>query len=445
MRASKIRTSFIPAFFFLLLMITSFAGTSQAQTISPPPTAAGYPFWKSFDPGKITRGNDGAVWFAGSNGMLGRLSLTGSLKTFTVEPLNSPNGEGAIQGIYWGPDNNVWYGTFSGIVGKLNPTTGAVTRFQLPERVVFDITRGPDGNMWATVGASVYRISTAGAFTAFSLGGRDSGAMLRPGPDGNMWIMETFGRRIYHMNTAGRILNVFSLTDPHVPTCGLTCAGITAGPDGNMWFTQNDSFPQIGRITMSGQITYFPLPGKGATDIAWVHDGNIWFSDPDDRLIARISPATGVITYFEPVGQDHFFSVLRAISSASDGNLYFTGIKPDPATGDAPGVGKIPLSLPEHAIGTNIYPTHARSFSGSVAGFSDFETINGSFFNATIHWGDGTSSKGTVTRVLTGNPSEFQVHGSHTYAKKGKFTVTINVSEPGDQYSFRMQAVASVQ
>jgi hypothetical protein len=132
MRTCNRRTSFIPALF--LLIITSFAGTSQAQTISPPPTAAGYPFWKTnFDPGKITRGNDGAVWFAGNNGILGRLSLTGSLKNFTVEPLNSQNGEGAILGIYWGPDNNVWYGTFSGIVGKLNPTTGTVTRFQLPE------------------------------------------------------------------------------------------------------------------------------------------------------------------------------------------------------------------------------------------------------------------------------------------------------------------------
>jgi hypothetical protein len=47
--------------------------------------------------------------------------------------------------------------------------------------------------------------------------------------------------------------------------------------------------------------------------------------------------------------------------------------------------------------------------------------------------------------VFTGNPNEFKVHGTHTYAKKGKFTVTINVSEPGDQYSVSMQAVASVQ
>src|ERR1051326_2821174 len=267
--------------------------------------------------------------------------------------------------------------------------------------------------------------------------------MLRPGPDGNMWIMETFGRRIFHMNASGQLLNVFTLTDPHSPSCGPTCAGITAGPDGNMWFTQNEQFPQIGRITMSGQITYFPIQGTGAGDIAWVHDGGIWFADPRGRHIDRISPATGVITYFEPVGQDQF-AVLSELSSASDGDLFFTGRTSD-ATGLNPVVGKVPLWLPQHAVGINMYPTHGTFFSGSVGGFSDFETINGSFFNATIHWGDGTSSKGTVTRVLSGNPNEFQVRGSHTYAKKGKFTVTINVNEPGNQYSFSMHAVASVQ
>jgi streptogramin lyase len=442
MRA-RLRPSFLLTLFFLF--ITSFAGILQAQTISPAPTAAGYPFWQSFDPGKITRGNDGAVWFVGNFGKIGRLSLTGSLKTFTVEPPNATDGSDALMGVYWGPDNHVWYGTFTGIVGKLDPATGAVTRFQMPEAPVFDITRGPDGNMWATIGASVYKISTSGAFTAFSLGGRDTGSMLRPGPDGNMWIMETFGRRIFHMNTAGTILNIVSLVDPKVPVCGLTCAGITAGPDGNMWFTQSEQFPQVGRITMSGQITYFTFAGTGAMDIAWVHDGNIWFSDPEARHINRINPSTGVITYFEPIGQDQS-SVLRAISSASDGNLFFTGDKFNPVTfGTTPGVGKIPLNVPEGTVGINIYPTHGKLFSGSVAQFSDFETINGTFFKATIHWGDGSSSTGTVTRVLNGNPSEFKVHGSHTYAHKGQFTMTISINEPGDQYKFSMMAVASVQ
>jgi len=64
MPTSKLRVSLIVTLFFL------FAAIAQAQTISPPPTAAGYPFWKTFDAGKITRGNDGAVWFAGNRGMI---------------------------------------------------------------------------------------------------------------------------------------------------------------------------------------------------------------------------------------------------------------------------------------------------------------------------------------------------------------------------------------
>ena len=92
MRASKIRTSFTAILFSLFL--TSFAVTGQAQTISPPPTAAGYPYWKTFDAEKITRGNDGAVWFAGNRGQIGRLSLTGALKNFTVEPPEQPERRG---------------------------------------------------------------------------------------------------------------------------------------------------------------------------------------------------------------------------------------------------------------------------------------------------------------------------------------------------------------
>ena len=443
MRASFPRSYFLAA--LSLVFFAGFAAISQAQSISPAPTAAGFPFWSTnFDSHKITRGNDGAVWFAGQSGLIGRLSLTGSLKTFRVEPQDDPNGGAGLWAIYWGVDNNVWFGTFSGVVGKLNPSTGAVTRFPLPEQPVSDITRGPDGNMWAVAGVSVYRIAPTGVFTKFVINGHDSGSMLRPGPDGNMWIMETFGHRIFRMNTAGLVLNVFTLTDPHQPACGPTCAAITAGPDGNMWFTQNEQFPQIGRITMSGQITYFPTQGTGAGDIAWVHDGGIWFADPQANRINRMNPQTGVITYFEPIGPASPFSMLDCISSASDGELYFTGIADLPG-GIHQGVGKIPLWIPENTVGINIYPTHGTLFSGNVAGFSDFETINGSFFNATIHWGDGTSSKGSVSRVLNGSPSEFKVHGSHTYASKGKFTVTVSVVEPGDQYKFSMTAVASVQ
>ena len=44
-------------------------------------------------------------------------------------------------------------------------------------------------------------------------------------------------------------------------------------------------------------------------------------------------------------------------------------------------------------------------------------------FTATINWGDGTTTAGTIT----GSNGSFQVLGTHTYATPGNFTVTTNI------------------
>ena len=46
-------------------------------------------------------------------------------------------------------------------------------------------------------------------------------------------------------------------------------------------------------------------------------------------------------------------------------------------------------------------------------------------FVATINWGDGTTSTGSITESGT----TYKVKGSHTYAKNGSYTVTTTVVE----------------
>lgn len=82
--------------------------------------------------------------------------------------------------------------------------------------------------------------------------------------------------------------------------------GLTAGPDGAVWFTDGG---QIGRITTSGQASYFAIPdyysggfplSVTADFIAAGSDGNLWFTasdSDDDPLIGRITPG-GSITFF---------------------------------------------------------------------------------------------------------------------------------------------------
>jgi streptogramin lyase len=55
-------------------------------------------------------------------------------------------------------------------------------------------------------------------------------------------------------------------------------AEITGGPDGNLWFIENYC-RKIGRITMSGVITEFPIPFSPAAYPNGITstDGNLWF------------------------------------------------------------------------------------------------------------------------------------------------------------------------
>jgi hypothetical protein len=78
------------------------------------------------------------------------------------------------------------------------------------------------------------------------------------------------------------------------------------------------------------------------------------------------------------------------------------------------------------AAGNSISATEGASFSGVVASFKDPDTSGkASDYSASINWGDGTTSSGTIT----GSPSKFTVSGSHTYAEEGSFTATVTITD----------------
>jgi hypothetical protein len=83
-----------------------------------------------------------------------------------------------------------------------------------------------------------------------------------------------------------------------------------------------------------------------------------------------------------------------------------------------------------------------QQFTGAVATFTDADP-NGiaSDYAATIDWGDGTQSTGTVTSAASGG---FRVSGSHTYVNPGNPTVTVTISDtPSDRTSAQTDAVVS--
>jgi PKD repeat protein len=67
--------------------------------------------------------------------------------------------------------------------------------------------------------------------------------------------------------------------------------------------------------------------------------------------------------------------------------------------------------------------------SAAVATFTDANpNATASDFTATINWGDGTSTTGTV---VAQNGGGFAVDGTHTYADEGKYTVTTSIKDVG--------------
>ena len=86
-------------------------------------------------------------------------------------------------------------------------------------------------------------------------------------------------------------------------------------------------------------------------------------------------------------------------------------------------VADAPLTL---ACGTPAVSLQA--FSGTVASLHDGDPAAPlSDFTATVDWGDGSSSSGTVS----GSSGDYLVAGSHTYASTGYFPVKVHVDDVG--------------
>jgi virginiamycin B lyase len=235
----------------------------------------------------ITAGPDGALWFTvGTNpAHIGRITTGGD-----VTLLDDPGGS-YPHGITTGPDGALWYAESNGSVGRIT-TSGHVRHFQVSssDASLEGIVTGPDGALWVTqnvvnnsrLSNQVIRVTTRGKVKSYTVGTGPFSICV--GPDGALWFAEEGSQAIGRLTTRGAYTD-YSLNDRYARP-----VGIAAGPDGALWFTDAGGPTAIGRMTMSGKIKRFQIPGDPSVEqITPGPDAAMWFTAPGPPLVGRIT------------------------------------------------------------------------------------------------------------------------------------------------------------
>jgi virginiamycin B lyase len=233
----------------------------------------------------ITRGPDGDPWLLtageidiGPGGALTHFGLNLEVRPGSVSFGRSPPAAvTAADGALWVIENRgettvgAWKTDGSPILGlgydlsDIDPATSGGA----------GITTGPDGALWVTTFANIWRLTTDGqSATEFPLAPGIAPHAITAGPDGALWF--TALGKIGRISTSGKIRYFTVPSQPNaIP------GGITAGPDGALWFTEG-SAKKLGRISTAGQFTEYPitpLPNGAAGAITVGADQALWFTD----------------------------------------------------------------------------------------------------------------------------------------------------------------------
>ncbi|MFN8515380.1 MAG: hypothetical protein U0232_32630, partial [Thermomicrobiales bacterium] len=228
-------------------------------------------------PGSITAGPDGALWFTeGAGNRIGRITTGG---TITEYPIPTPT-SGPEQ-IVAGPDGALWFiESTARRIAKIT-TAGAFTEFPAIEAGsrITGLATGPDGRIWFsdTANKRLGALAMNGAQTFYQLSvaappygnpAYTGPGELIAGPDGNLWVLIQNKNEIWRVTTDG-VATPISLAFPDRPL-----DTIAVGPDGRIWYAKSG---RIGAITTDGYVKEWQYGALAPPTIYPASDGGIWF------------------------------------------------------------------------------------------------------------------------------------------------------------------------
>jgi uncharacterized protein (TIGR03437 family) len=429
---------------FLLYCLAAAAGNCAAQNFQSFPAP--------YSAYSVVAGPDGAMWLtpniSSPNYQIGRLTTTGQFSEFALPAGYLPGGP-----IVTGPDGALWIQVFSATDNAADTAIARMTTSGISTQYVFDetdgivdMTVGPDGAIWLAEDDRIGRITTAGAYSHFSIGSYYPTG-ITAGADGNLWFpaINAQGVSILGRITPAGVVTTYPFSG-EVPY--LAVKPIAAGPDGAIWFTiyalSGSGLPAIGRIsTSNGVISTYSIPDTSAYDlsessIAASPDGGLWFTG--NGAVGRITTAGTASVY--PLNTSLFSTYAGAtglaITAGPDGAMWF-------AVYGNNSVGRVTLGTPSPVI-SQISPdtiaagspaTPLRIIGSALAG-SSAPPCSGSAESVT--W------NGTALTITSASAGEIDVTVPvNLLTTVGNFTVAVSVNQISGSACQNLMTSATVQ
>jgi virginiamycin B lyase len=267
---------------------------------------------------------DGSIWWAGQwSNLIGRIDpQTGDVTEYTLPDGARPHTVTADE------QGNIWYmGNGNGTIGKLDPGTAMITEFKMPDpaardphSAVFD----KKGNLWFTLQQSnmVGRLLPAtGEIKVVKVPtpkARPYGIKLSA--DGVPWVACNGSNRLLRIDPETMAIREFPLPDPKTTVRRLAFDG-----DGMIWYV-NSSLGRLGRLDPNtAQVKEWPSPSgpRSHPYAIAVIDGIVWYNESGQRpdALVRFDPATERFQSWAIPSGGVYAGIVRHMRPTRDGNL----------------------------------------------------------------------------------------------------------------------------
>jgi virginiamycin B lyase len=267
---------------------------------------------------------DGSIWWAGMwANLVGRINPeTGEVWEYTLPEGAKPHSVTPDE------QGNIWYtGNGNATIGKLDPRKGAITEYKMPDpaardphTAVFD----KKGNLWFTLQQSnmVGRLNPATGDIKLAAAptpkSRPYGIQLSS--DGIPWVACNGSNCLLKVDPETMAIREYSLPDPKTTVRRLDFAS-----DGAIWYV-NSSMGRLGRLDpKTTQVKEWPSPSGPKSHpyaIAVVND-IVWYNESGQRpdALVRFDPKTERFQSWAIPSGNIYAGIVRHMRPTREGNL----------------------------------------------------------------------------------------------------------------------------